>query len=146
MSFLSSMDISASGLTAQRLRMDVISQNIANIDTTRTPEGGPYRRQYVVMESRENETFSSILKETDERTNGFGVRVTMVGEDQSDFKIKYDPNHADADEDGYVLLPNVDLAQEMTDMISAYRSYEANVTAFNAYKDMAVKTLEIGRG
>ena len=146
MGFLDSLDISASGLTAQRMRMDVISENIANIDTTRTDSGEPYRRKYVVLGAGEqNESFASYLDGTpDDRRIG-GVHVSQIGEDQSDFRLEYDPTNADANDDGYVLKPNVDLSQEMVDMISAYRSYEANVTAFNASKDMAVKALEIGK-
>jgi flagellar basal-body rod protein FlgC len=142
MGFLSGMDISASGLTAQRLRMDVISENVANIDTTRTEDGGPYTRKYVVMEERTG-SFADALKNASDAAGG-GVRVTEIGADSSDYKLVYDPNHPDANAEGYVEYPNVDVTQEMVDMISAYRSYEANVTAFNAYKDMAVKTLEIG--
>lgn len=144
MGFFSSMEISASGLSAQRLRMDVISENIANIDTVETEDGGPYRRRYVVFRERSNgATFASQLESARERNKG-GVRVQSIGEDQSDFRLEYDPTHPNANEAGYVEKPNVDLAQEMVDMLSAYRSYEANVTAFNATKDMAVKALEIG--
>lgn len=150
MGFLSGMDISASGLTAQRLRMDVIAENIANIDTTRTAEGGAYRRQYVVMEERGSQTqdFSTILRssdsgQSDEQTSGNGVRVAEIGTDDSDMVLEYDPTNPDANEEGYVEYPNVDLAQEMVDMIGAYRSYEANVTSFNAYKEMAVKSFDI---
>jgi flagellar basal-body rod protein FlgC len=147
MGFLDSLDISASGLTAQRLRMDVISENIANIDTTRTEDGEPYRRKYVVLSAAGRGTsFSSYLNGTEESLQtGGGVYVSQIGEDQSDFRMVYDPTNVEADENGYVRKPNVDLAQEMVDMMSAYRSYEANVTAFNASKDMAVKALEIGR-
>lgn len=148
MSFLNSMEISASGLTAQRLRMDVISQNIANIDTTRTETGEPYRRRYVVLqEAGENGSFSYQMDQAGaaSQSAGAGVRVAEIGEDQSAFTMKYDPSDPDADASGYVRMPNVDLAQEMVDMVSAYRSYEASVTAFNSTKDMAVKTLEIGR-
>lgn len=153
MAFLSGMDISASGLTAQRLRMDVISENIANIDTTRTEDGTAYQRKYVVFESRED-SFSNALSAAERRaglTGGRdagatrGVRVSAVGEDtETPGKVVYDPTHPDANEEGYVEMPNVDLAQEMVDMLSAYRSYEANITAFTAYKEMALKTLEIG--
>ena len=146
MGFLDSLDISASGLTAQRLRMDVISENIANIDTTRTDSEEPYRRKYVVLRSAENDSsFSEYLSGTQEDVKLGGVCVSQIGEDQSDFKLEYDPTNVDANEEGYVMKPNVDLSQEMVDMISAYRSYEANVTAFNASKDMAVKALEIGK-
>lgn len=144
MPFLSGMDISTSGLTAQRARLDVISENIANIDTTRTEDGKPYTRKYVVLQER-NPSFASTLQKTAgaESTSG-GVRVAEVGEDQSAYKLKYDPTNPDANADGYVEMPNVDVNQEMVDMLEAYRSYESNVTAFGAYKDMAVKTLEIG--
>ncbi len=145
MGFLDSLDISASGLTAQRLRMDVISENIANIDTTRTDSGEPYRRKYVVFSEAENEdSFSSYMGGPEKVSDSGGVYVSQIGEDQSDFNLEYDPANVDANEDGYVAKPNVDLSQEMVDMVSAYRSYEANVTAFNASKDMAVKALEIG--
>ncbi len=148
MGFLSGMDISASGLTAQRLRMDVIAENVANIDTTRTEDGTPYRRKYVVMEERGGE-FSRLLRQTSDRhiakgQSSAGVKVSEIGEDLSPGAPVHNPAHPDADENGYVQMPNVDMSQEMVDMISAYRSYEANVTAFNAYKDMAVKALEIG--
>ncbi|MGE4484084.1 MAG: flagellar basal body rod protein FlgC [Oscillospiraceae bacterium] len=146
MGFLSSLEISASGLTAQRLRMDVISENIANIDTTQTDAGEPYRRKYVVFKEKQADdtTFSAFMAGADVKRAGGGVSVSSIGEDQSDFTLEYDPTNPDANADGYVEKPNVDLAQEMVDMISAYRSYEANVTAFNATKDMAVKALEIG--
>jgi flagellar basal-body rod protein FlgC len=143
MSFLSGMDISTSGLTAQRTRLDVISENIANIDTTRTAEGGPYTRKYVVMEERTPD-FSSVLQGRQTSEVSGGVRIAEIGKDQSDYKMEYDPTNPDANAEGYVIKPNVDLNQEMVDMLEAYRSYEANVTAFGAYKDMAVKTLEIG--
>ena len=145
MGFLGSLDISASALTAQRLRMDVISENIANIDTTRTDSGEPYRRKYVVFSAVENDdAFSSYMNTAGENSRVGGVYVSQIGEDQSEFILEYDPTNVDANEDGYVAKPNVDLSQEMVDMVSAYRSYEANVTAFNASKDMAVKALEIG--
>jgi flagellar basal-body rod protein FlgC len=149
MSFLDSMNISASALTATRLRMDIITENMANMSTTRTQDGGPYRRQYVVFQEREPERgrferfYNRALGGT--RAPGAGVRVVEIGKDPSDFKLDYNPNHPDADADGYVRLPNVDVVQEMVDMMSAYRAYEANITALNTFKDMAVKTLEIGR-
>lgn len=149
MSFLKTMQISASGLTAQRYRMDIIAENLANIETTRTSTGEVYRKKYVVLESmKENAavTFDEAMRRASGGTTGAGVRIAEVGRDMSDLKVKYDPTHPDADEEGYVQLPNVDLTQEMVDMLSAYRSYEANITAFNAFKDMAVKTLEIGNG
>lgn len=144
MGFLGGMDISASGLTAQRLRMDVISENIANIDTTRTQDGTPYKRKYVVLQEQPSR-FSDVLGSSLEGGTAGGVAVSEIGEDASLGELVYDPAHPDADQNGYVEMPNVDLTQEMVDMISAYRSYEANVTSFSAYKEMAVKTLEIGR-
>jgi len=208
MSFLDSMSISASALSATRLRMDVIAENIANSTTTRTETGDPYRRRYVVYQERamtdSEANFSSLfdkaqtvsaadlLARTDAQTvpagtlastlplsstetlttaqanvralyqqalagqsgiqladtqyvsAGGGVRVIEIGEDQSEFLLDYNPTHPDADEDGYVRLPNVDVVQEMTDMMSAYRAYEANITALNTFKDMAMKTLELG--
>jgi flagellar basal-body rod protein FlgC len=141
MGFLTSLDVSASALTAQRMRMDVISENIANADTTRTENGGPYRRR-VTMLAEQPMTFSAALKQA---TTGGGVVVSQIVEDQSDFEYEYDPDHPDANEYGYVAKPNVDTAEEIIDMMSATRSYEANVTALNATKSMAMKALEIGR-
>ncbi|MEA4969058.1 MAG: flagellar basal body rod protein FlgC [Candidatus Pelethousia sp.] len=143
MSFLKSMDISASALTAQRVRMDVIAENLANINTTRTAEGEPYRRRYVVMQQREDQTFAGMLERAKATSNGNGVRVTEIREDESPFKLDYDPDHPDANEEGYVQMPNVDLVVEMVDMMAATRSYEANITATNAIKSMALKALEI---
>ena len=140
MAFLSSLDISASALTAQRMRMDVISENIANADTTRTANGEPYRRRVAVM-AEQPLTFSSVLR----KATGGGVEVTQIMEDMSDFNYVYDPDHPDADANGYVAKPNVDTTEEIIDMMSATRSYEANVTALNATKSIAMKALEIGR-
>ncbi len=146
MSFLNSIDISASGLTAQRLRLDVISQNIANINTTRTDQGGPYRRKAVIFEEKKAEQpFANVLAQSREAQVKGGVRVTSIQEDNSPFIMSFDPGHPDADEEGYVAMPNVNVVSEMVNMISASRSYEANVTAMNAMKSMAVKALEIGR-
>ncbi len=144
MGFLSGMNISGSGLTAQRMRMDVISENIANIDTTRAADGRPYTRQEVVLQER-NPNFSEVMKNSSGNSAEGGVRVAEIASDPTPYQLVYDPAHPDANPDGYVQMPNVDITQEMVDMISAYRSYEANVTAFNAYKDMAVKSLDIGR-
>jgi len=144
MSFLSSMNVSASALTATRLRMDVITENLANSSTTRTANGEPYRRKYVVFQERTNDReFASFFNRA--RKAPGGVRVVRVGEDQSEFKYDYNPTHPDADENGYVRLPNVEVVQEMVDMMAAVRAYEANITALNAFKDMVVKTLEIGK-
>jgi len=144
-----SMETSTSALTAERLKMDLIANNLANINTTRGPGGQPYRRKFTVQEER-RDTFADVFARTlganqqpDEAGNG--VRVVRIEEDQSDFKLKYDPTHPDADQNGNVRLPNVDMTTEMLDMMMAQRVYEANVTAFNVSKSMALKALEIGR-
>ena len=132
MSFLDSMSISASALTATRVRMDVIAENIANSNTTRTENGDPYRRKYVVFqEIKGNDSFASFFNKA--KTAHGGVRVLEIGKDQSEFKYDYNPTHPDADENGYVRYPNVEVVQEMVDMMSAYRAYEANITALNAF-------------
>jgi len=145
MSFMDSLNISGSALTAQKLRMDVISSNIANASTTRTEEGGPYRRKLVVLSEATNDSFSGVMNSLTKNENLGGVEVSAIVEDQSDFKPVYDPDNPDADANGYVMMPNVDTVDEMVDMMSATRSYQANVTAFNAVKLMATKALEIGR-
>ena len=147
MSFFKSINVSATGLTAERLRMDIISKNIANAETTRTSAGTPYRRQLVVFkEQTSGGSFESVLNEARGlQEGGNGVEVDKVIEDQSPFKRVYDPGHPDADEEGYLLMPNVDVVSEMVNLISASRGYEANVTALNASKSMASKALEIGR-
>lgn len=145
MDFLRSLNISGSGLTAQKLRMDVIAQNIANAEVTRGQDGIVYRRQTVVLSSicdRPNFK-NSLLKTLENKTRG--VQVDCVIEDTSPLKSLYDPDHPDANSDGYVMLPNVNKAQEMIDMLGTSRAYEANVTAFNATKLMILKALEIGR-
>ncbi|HEY8347889.1 MAG TPA: flagellar basal body rod protein FlgC [Symbiobacteriaceae bacterium] len=147
MGLFRAMDTSASALTAQRFRMDVIAHNIANINTTRTAEGGPYRRK-VTTQAERRMTFQDILDRAAGRPVppvGAGVVITSVSEDPSPFRLQYDPGHPDADENGYVQMPNVDLLQELTDLMVATRIYEANVTAFNASKAMAQRALEIGR-
>jgi flagellar basal-body rod protein FlgC len=145
MDFLSSLNISGSGLTAQKLRMDVISQNIANADVTRTEAGTPYRRKMVVLSSiKGNESFRDVLNQATAVKAG-GVQVESIVEDQSDLVPVYNPSHPDANEEGYVMMPNVNTAQEMIDMLSSSRAYEANVTAFNATKAMILKALDIGR-
>lgn len=145
MGIFNSINLSASGLTAQRLRMDVISKNIANANTTRTQEGTPYRRQRVVFKS-DNNSFADYLNQYSKKTTAGGVKVVGITEDKSPFKKVYEPGHPDADKDGYVNMPNIDIVTEMVDMISATRSYEANVTAINSTKAMITKALEIGRG
>lgn len=140
MAFLRSLDISASGMTAQRMRMDIVSENIANRDTSRTAAGGPYRKKSVV--------FEDLLSTPSARRGGQkgGVVVSQIIEDETTpMEYVYDPSHPDANVDGYVVLPNVDTLKETIDAMSASRSYEANVTAFNVMKQMASKGLEIGR-
>lgn len=145
MDFLSSLNISGSGLTAQKLRMDVISQNIANSEVTRTESGTPYRRKMVVLSSiNGSNSFRDALDQATKVKTG-GVQVQSIIEDQADLVPVYNPSHPDANEEGYVMMPNVNTAQEMIDMLGASRAYEANVTAFNATKAMALKALEIGR-
>ncbi|HBN79989.1 MAG TPA: flagellar basal body rod protein FlgC [Ruminococcaceae bacterium] len=149
MAFLSSMDISASALTAERLRMDVISENMANASTTRTENGGPYRRKIVVMEqaSQPQSEFRRMVRDrltAGEQLNK-GVKVTRIAEDPSELTPVYDPSNPDADAQGYVMMPNVDPVKETIDMMAATRAYEANLTAFNAVKGMATKALEMGR-
>lgn len=138
MGFLSSIDISGSALTAQRLRMDVISNNIANAETAETENGEPYRRKVCVLSERRS--FSSVLGDQ----IGSGVKVSKITEDDSDFELEYDPDNPLANAEGYVQMPNVDEIEEIIDLMEATRSYEANVTAMNATKSMAIKALEIG--
>lgn len=144
MSFLSALNIAGSGLTAQKLRMDIISENVANIHTTRTPDGGAYRRKMVVFEAK-GQSFDEVFTQTLSQQEDPGVRVKEVIEDETDFTLVYDPTHADANEEGYVAMPNVDLLKETIDMMMASRAYEANVTTINNIKLMANKALEIGR-
>ena len=144
--FLSGFRISGSGMAAQRARMNSISSNIANINTTRTPEGGPYRRKDVVFEAMPDaQSFGEVMGVTDPRADFQRVQVTDVISDKKAPLLKLEPNNPDANEDGYVAYPNVNLMEEMTNMIQASRSYEANVQAIQATKDMALSALEIGR-
>jgi flagellar basal-body rod protein FlgC len=147
MAFLDSLNISGSGLTAQKLRMQVVAQNLANAQTTRTANGQPYRRKLVVLSERNDPgAFSTALNASiGGKTSLNGVEATAIVDDANDFKLEYDPTHPDADANGYVRLPNVNTVEEMVDIMSASRLYEANVTAFNAMKEMAAKALEIGR-
>ena len=163
--FFSSLNISASGMRAQRMQQDVISSNLANAETTRTDKGGPYRRQFVVLEADSDNRDARLVNRQvnlygrqtdenhlpippqnfprDERFFGNGVRVAEVREDSRPPKMVYDPAHPDADKDGYVAMPNVNVVKEMTDMIAATRAYEANVTAFNSSKSMIMQALQI---
>lgn len=147
MSVMNGMNISASGMTAQRLRMDIISQNIANVNTTRDENGDTYKRQMVVFAEKNVHTFDNVLKTAQGGTTvSNGVKVTqIIPDDKTPMKMVYDPSHPDANADGYVSYPNVNTVTEMTDLIDASRSYEANVTAFNATKNMALKSLELGK-
>lgn len=145
MSFLSSMNISASALTAQRQRLDVISENIANQNTTRTEAGGPYRRKMVVLQAQEPSSFKTVLGKKAQANQKGGVMVAEIIEDQREFTPVYDPEHPDANGDGYVLMPNVELVKETVDAMTASRSYDANVTAFNTWKLMAQRALDIGK-
>lgn len=143
------LNISASGLTAQTMRMDTISQNIANVNTTRDENGEPYRRKTVVFAEKGSDAFGQALqyssRNRDPQLNGNGVKVTAIVEDHvTAMKKVYDPSHPDADEDGYVTYPNINTVTEMTNLIDATRSYEANVTAFNATKNMLLKGLDLG--
>ena len=146
MSFLNALKISASGMTAERMRLDIAAENIANINTTRTENGGPYRRKMVVFEPIEDNSFASAFRsELSRQSNNGGVRVAEIVEDPSDFRMVYNPEHPDADENGYVQMPNVDLLKETVDSMAASRAYDANLTAFNTIKTMASKALEIGK-
>ena len=146
MGFMESLSITASGMTAERLRMDVIANNLANVNTTRTPGGGPFRRQEVVLTPGSGaDPFGDAL---DAATGGGGlqgVQVAGIVPDQAPFKREYEPGHPDADAQGYVSLPNIDTVTEMVDMMGASRAYEANVSATDAIKGMAEKALEIGK-
>lgn len=145
MAIFSSFNISASGMTAQRLRTDIISQNLANVNTTRTSDGGAYVRKTVVFAEKQSTSFDQVLMTTSGLV-GNGVKATKVVEDTSTpMNMVYDPSHPDADENGYVTYPNVNTVTEMTNLIDASRSYEANVTAFDAAKSMALKGLEINQ-
>lgn len=139
MKIFESMAISGSALTAEKLRMDLISNNIANMNTTRTSEGGPYRRQVALFSQR-------LEKASQGSRISLGVQLRGVVHDPTPSRLAYEPDHPDADEQGYVAYPNVDMVKEMVDMVTSTRSYEANVTVLNAAKNMFLKALEIGRG
>ena len=153
MSFLSSMNIIGSGLTAQQLRLDIVSENVTNSTTTRTEAGGAYRRKMVVFESvAGRDTFRAAMARAAEGltpNSGYatagGVRVAQIVEDPSPLKLVYDPTHPDANEDGYVELPNVDMVKEMTEAMASTQAYYSYVTAFNALKTVLAKCLEIGK-
>jgi flagellar basal-body rod protein FlgC len=139
MNIFTTFDISASALTAQRIRLNTISSNLANVETTSTPEGGPYKKKSVYFESKSlsfKDQLDSSLK---------GVEVTSIREDSKAPKRVYDPSHPDAKDDGYVEMPNISVLKEMVDMMSATRAYEANTTVIKSAKRMALKALEFGR-
>ena len=154
MAFVSSIDVIGSGFTAQQQRLDIISENIVNMNTTRTENGeGPYRRKVVVFEADNGGSrFQDVLARTRNGSGGRfasdtvgGVRVAEGAEDPSDFKLKYDPGDPDANEDGYVEMPNVDLVKEITDGMAANQAFTADITAFNLLKTLLSKGLEIGK-
>ena len=148
MSMFGGLEISASALTAQRLRLNVTAENLANAQTTQTADGTPYRRKEVTLQAVPNGGFGAQLSKAMGGGSGVapgGVQATEITEDQTDGKLVYDPSHPDANEQGYVRMPNVDTVTEMVDLIDAQRAYEANVTAMSASKQMFAKTLEILR-
>ena len=155
MSFINSINIIGSGLTAQQLRLDVVAENVTNSQTTRTENGdGAYRRKLVVFQAVSGrDTFRDVMARTATQavsnrgvnTNAGGVIVTDIIEDDAPMKIVYDPTHPDADEDGYLEMPNVDMVKEIADAMAASRAYASNVTAFNTLKSVISSGLEIGR-
>jgi flagellar basal-body rod protein FlgC len=148
MGMFDALNVSASGLTAERLRMNVVAENLANAQTTRGANGDPYRRKEVILQEVPEGAFGATLASAMGTSAGGrpgGVQVAAIAEDQTNFKTVYDPGHPDADAQGYVRMPNVDTVSEMVDLISAQRSYDANVTAMQAAKQMFTKTLEMLR-
>ena len=139
MTLLDSLAISAAGLSAQRQRLNVIAENLANLHTTRTPEGGPYRKKYVLLETRPPENFAGVLSEAE------SVAVAGVAESTEGFRPEYDPTHPDADEQGMVLWPNVNPVTEMVSLTLASRAFEANVAVLRTARALLQKSLEIGR-
>ena len=142
MGIFSSMQINTSGLNLERLKLDVISSNITNVNTTRTPNGGPYLKKTVSFEEsikREQSYFTGLPN-----NQSFGVRSTGIVENEENIRLVYEPDHPDANEEGYVAYPNVDMADEMIDLITTMRAYDANVTAMNASKAMLNRALQIG--
>lgn len=146
MKIFSAIDTSASGLTAERLRMDVISHNIANVNTTRTPEGGPYKRRHVLFEPRGQQLKFTLPFSTDHKLSteaGKGVRVVKIEEANLPPRLEYRPDHPDADKNGYVHMPNINIVMEMTDLITATRAYEANASVIRSFKTMTQRALQI---
>lgn len=146
MGLFQAFDISASGMTAERFRTDIIAENIANVNTTRTEDGTPYRRKIVTFAAKRLTPFSDVLNSHKNKFKGDGVKVTSVKDDTtSDYIMEYDPAHPDADENGYVSYPNVNIVTEMTNLIDASRGYEANATAFEASKAIVQAGISIGK-
>jgi len=143
MDILNNLDISSSALKAQSMRLNTISSNLANVETTSTPEGGPYKKKSVYFQSQPLHFENQLNREISKGVQG--VKVTNIIEDDQPPRLVYDPNHPDANEDGYVAMPNISVLEEMVDLMSATRSYQANVTAIKMTKRMALKALEIGR-
>ncbi len=145
MSLFDAIDTAASGLTAERLRMDVTAENLANAQTTRGADGQPYRRKVVVLQEAAGPTFGSTLDGAMNRASTSGVTVAQIAQDATPNRLVYDPSHPDADKRGYVSMPNVQPVTEMVDLISASRGYEANVTVMQTAKTMFTKTLDLLR-
>ncbi len=143
MDLFSALKISSSGMSVQRTRLNVVSSNLANINTTKTPEGGPYKRKSVVVQAVSLNKPGSFANAVDSAIRG--VKVTQIKEDSSAPRMLYDPSHPDADENGYIAMPNVNMMEEMVDMLSASRAYEANAMAANTAKQMAQKAIEMGQ-
>lgn len=144
MGIFKAINTSTSALTAQSFKMDIIAQNIANANTTRTEGGGPYQRKVALLKQQQPK-FENVLAEEERGKMITGVEIDVVKADETPFELVYDPEHPDANENGYVEMPNVDLVKEYVDMISASRSYEANITVMNTAKQMAAKALEVGK-
>ncbi|MCA1743326.1 MAG: flagellar basal body rod protein FlgC [Desulfonatronovibrio sp.] len=145
MSFMKSLDISASALSAERTHLNVISMNLANINTTRTAEGGPYKRKTVLFEATPVETAFDKAMQTELERELRGVKAKAVLNDNRPFKLIYDPGHPDANKEGYVSMPDINVVEEMANMLTAMRTYEANVSSITTTKAMYNKALEIGR-
>ena len=145
MDFMTALDIGASGLTAERTAINIISMNLANAKTTRTPEGGPYRRKQVVMAAEEVDSPFSVSMRTALDRELRGVRVLHIADDSRPMRKAYEPGHPDADADGYVNYPDINVAEEMTNLLATMRAYEANTTSIETIKGMYNKALEIGR-
>ena len=144
MDFFTAINVSSSGLSAQRTRLNIASSNLANVETTRTPEGGPYRRRQVVLSAVPFSNAFEQVQRADMHDQTHTVEVTSIVNDESEPRLVYNPDHPDAREDGYVAMPNVNLISEMVDLLSTSRSYEANVSALKASKSMAMEALKLG--